>query len=250
MSEAPGLDTHVRPSGIPTRFDAAAPLTVVLVRHGVTPLTEVGVYSGSDTPGPSLSARGRLQAAQAADAVFRVGRAPRAGASSSGGMRGGGLWPDLPRPTALVASPTLRTQETASAVGRRLGLHVSTDARFAESRFGQWEGQTAAEIEQGWPGELAQWHSTGTFVPPGGESYAQLGARVWDGLTELLAGGVDRTVVVVGHAGQIRTAVGQALGAPASYWARLRVPPASLSVLRLWEDGTTEVTAVGVPTDG
>jgi probable phosphoglycerate mutase len=250
MSEAPGFDTHRRPPAVTTRFDGALPLSVVLVRHGVTPLTETGKYSGSDGPGPALTARGRLQAAQAADAVFRVGRAARTGAGSTGGMRSGGLWPDLPRPTALVASPTARTQETAAAVGRRLGLYVNTDDRFAECRLGEWEGRTAPEIEQGWPGELAQWHSTGTFVPPGGESYAQLGARVWDGLTDLLAGGVDRTVVVVGHAGQIRTAVGQALGAPASHWTRLRVPPASLSVLRLWEDGTTEVTAVGVPTDG
>ncbi|MDR7384813.1 histidine phosphatase family protein [Promicromonospora iranensis] len=250
MSEAPGFDTHRRLSAVTTRSDGALPLTVVLVRHGATPLTEAGGHSGSDGPGPSLTARGRLQAAQAADAAFRIGRAARTGAGSTGGMRSGGLWPDLPRPTVLVASPMVRTQETAVAVGRRLGLHVANEPRFAECRLGEWDGLTAAEIEQGWPGELAQWHATGTFVPPGGESYTQLGARVWDGLTDLLAGGVDRTVVAVGHAVQIRTAVGQALGAPASHWARLRVPPASLSVVRLWEDGTTEVTAVGVPTDG
>jgi probable phosphoglycerate mutase len=250
MSEAPGFATHRRPPAVPTRFDGALPLTVVLVRHGVTPLTEAGGYSGSDVPGPPLTPRGRLQAAQAADAVFRIGRAARTGAVSTGGMRSGGLWPDLPRPTALVASPTVRTQETATAVGRRLGLHVTTEERFAECRYGEWEGLTAPEIEQRWPGELAQWRSTGTFEPPGGESYAQLGARVWAGLADLLAGGVDRTVVAVGHVAQIRTAVGQALGAPASHWARVRIPPASLSVVRLWEDGSTEVAAVGVPTDG
>ncbi|MFD7022442.1 histidine phosphatase family protein [Promicromonospora sukumoe] len=237
-------------AGATPRLDDALPLTVVLVRHGVTSLTEAGVGSGSDVPGPALSPHGRIQAAQAADAVFRIGRAPRAGARSSGGMRGGGLWPDLRRPTALVASPAVRAQETAAAVGRRLGLHVTTDDRFAEFRFGKWEGRTVEEVEQDWPGDLERWRSTGTFAPPDGESYAQLGARVWDGLSDLLAGGVDRTVVVVGHAGQIRTAVGQALGAPASHWSRLRIPPASLSVLRLWADGTTEVTAVGVPTDG
>lgn len=250
MSEAPGSDPRERPLVQATRPDGALSLTVVLVRHGVTPLTEAGGYSGSDVPGPSLTARGRLQAAQAADAVFRIGRAARTGAGSTGGMRSGGLWADLPRPTALVASPTVRTQETASAVGRRLGLQVTTEDRFAECRYGAWEGLTADEIEQGWPGELVRWRSTGTFEPPGGESYAQLGERVWAGLTDLLAGGVGRTVVAVGHVAQIRTAVGQALGAPASHWARLRVPPASLSVVRLWEDGASEVVAAGVPTDG
>ncbi|GAA1867303.1 histidine phosphatase family protein [Myceligenerans crystallogenes] len=235
---APGYDTHMRrPPGSVSRFDGALPLTAVLVRHGVTPMTEAGAYSGSDVPGPALSARGRGQAAEAADAVFRIGRDVR------------GLWPDVPQPSAVVASPMVRTQETAAAVGRRLGLPVTQDEQFAECRFGDWEGLTAAQIEAGWPGELHLWHSTGTFVPPRGESYAQVGARVWDGMQELVSGGVGRTVVVVGHAAQIRTAVGQAMGAPASHWSRIRIPPASLSVLRLWADGASEVTTVGFPTD-
>ncbi|AEG44623.1 bifunctional RNase H/acid phosphatase [Isoptericola variabilis] len=232
--EAPGFDTHVRPSGALVGYDGATALSVVLVRHGETHLTVAGAYSGGGVPGPALTTRGRTQAAQAADAVFRVGR---------------DLWPDLPRVTDLVASPTVRTQETAAAVGRRIGQHVRTEQRFAECVFGEWEGLTALEIEERAPGELALWHSTGTFAPPGGESYAQLGARVWSGLEDLLDGGVGRTVAVVGHAAMIRTAVGQAIGAPPSHWSRLRIPPCSLTVLRLWADGASEVTTVGFPTD-
>jgi probable phosphoglycerate mutase len=231
---APGFDTHVRPSGALAGYDGATALTVVLVRHGETPLTAAGAYSGGGVPGPSLSTRGRTQAAQAADAVFRVGR---------------DLWPDVPRVRDLVASPMVRTQETAAAIGRRVGRRVRTDPRFAECVFGEWEGLTALEIEARYPGELALWHTTGTYAAPEGESYAQLGARVWDGLEDLLADGVGRTVVVVGHAAMIRTAVGLAMGSPPSRWSRLRIPPCSLSVLRLWRDGSAEVTTVGFPTD-
>ena len=234
QDDAPGFDTHVRPSGPFARFDDAQALTLVLVRHGQTPLTVAGAYSGGSVPGPSLTSRGRTQAAQAADAVFRIGR---------------DLWPDVARPSELVASPTVRTQETAAAVGRRIGQNVRTEPRFAECYFGEWEGLTAYEIEQRWPGELALWHTTGTYVPPGGESYAQLGVRVWDGVRDLLADGAGRTVVVVGHAAMIRTVVGQALETPPSSWSRLRIPPCSLSVLRLWPDGAIEVTTVGYPTD-
>jgi probable phosphoglycerate mutase len=230
---APGRDTHLRPSGSIARYDGAEALTVVLVRHGQTPLTVAGGYSGGGVPGPSLTTHGRTQAARAADAVHRVGKE---------------LWPDLPPATEVVASPMVRTRETAAAIGRRLGVQVRTDERFRECEFGDWESLTAAEIEQRWPGELAAWHADGTTPAPGGESYADVGARVWTGLQDLLAGGAGRTVVVVGHAIVVRTAVGQAAGAPPSRWYRLRVPPCSLSIVRLWPDGAAEVTTSGFPT--
>lgn len=238
--ESAAFDTPARPSGAAVRFDDAPALTVVLVRHGQTPLTVAGAFSGSSVPGPSLTARGRTQAAQAADLVFRVGRQ---------------AWPDLPRPTAIVASPMVRAQETARAVGRRLGVHVTTDDRFAEVDFGEWEGLTAAEVDAAWPGRLHAWHTTGTTAAPGGESYADVGARVWHGLQDLVdtllpgAGPAGRTAVVVGHAVQVRAAIGTAIGTPPSQWSRVRVPPASVSILRLWADGTSELTAQGVPSD-
>lgn len=223
-----------RPSGAAMRFDDAEPLTVVLVRHGETELTVAKAYSGSSVPGPPLTAGGRVQAAQAADLVFRIGRA---------------AWPDLPHPGAVVASPMVRTQETAAAVGRRLGQHVRVDAAFAEADFGEWEGLTAEQIEAGWPGGLRRWHTEGTLRAPGGESVEDVGARVRDGLDRLLAEGVDRTVVVVAHSITIRAAVGVALGTPSSTWGSVRILPASVTILRMWEDGQRELTVLGMPTD-
>jgi len=240
VPEGAALDTAARPSGATVRFDDAPALTVVLVRHGQTPLTVAGAFSGSSVPGPSLTARGRTQAAQAADLVFRIGRQ---------------AWPDLPRPSAVVSSPMVRAQETARAVGRRLGVPVTTDDRFAEVDFGAWEGLTAAEVDAGWPGLLPAWYTTGTTPAPGGESAADVGVRVRQGLRDLVdtmlpgAGPAGRTVVVVGHAVQVRAAIGTAVGAPPEQWSRIRVPPASVSILRLWADGTSELTAQGVPSD-
>ncbi|WP_265522011.1 bifunctional RNase H/acid phosphatase [Oerskovia flava] len=223
-----------RPHGARVRFDGHEPLTIVLVRHGQTPLTVAGAYSGSSVPGPSLTSRGRIQAAQAADLVHRIGRE---------------VWPDLPRPSAIVASPMVRAQETAAAVGRRVGLPVTTDARFAEVDFGRWEGLTSDQIAERWPGEPEQFLMTGTVRAPGGESVADVGERVVAGLRDLVAQGVGRTVVVVGHAVQVRAAVGRALDAPPERWSGLRIPPGSVSILRWWEDGLTEATVVGCPSD-
>jgi len=233
-------DAEKRPSGATVRFDDDPALTVVLLRHGQTPLTVAGAFSGSSVPGPPLTPHGRTQAAQAADLVFRVGRS---------------AWADLPRPGALVASPMVRTQETARAVGRRLGLPVTTDARFAEVDFGDWEGLTAEEIDARWPGLRREWYTTGTVPAPGGESVADVGARVREGLRDLVATylpgapAAGRTVVVVGHAVQVRAAIGVAVQAPPEQWSRFRVPPASVSILRLWADGTSELVAQGVPSD-
>lgn len=219
-------------SGAPMRFDDAQPVTVVLVRHGETPLTVSKAYSGSSVPGPRLTDRGRVQAARAAELVYRIGR---------------DMWGDVPDPSELVASPMVRTQETAEVLARRLGLHVRTEALFAECNFGEWEGLTAAEIEQGWPGELRTWHDDAGYRAPGGESIEDVGVRMRAGLERVRNAGVGRTVVVVTHSVSVRSAVGVAIQANSSAWARIRVAPASVSIIRLWADGASEVTVVGAP---
>ncbi|ACZ31101.1 Phosphoglycerate mutase [Xylanimonas cellulosilytica DSM 15894] len=219
------------PAGAFSSLDPAEALTLVLVRHGVTPLTLVGSLSGGEVPGPPLTAQGRVQAARAADAVYRMHE----------------TWHDLPRPSHVVSSPMVRTRELAGAIGRRLGLTVEVDDRLREMEFGQWESLTPAQVEERWPGDFARWFSEGTFAPPGGESYVQVGERVAAVVDDLRAAGTGRTVVVAGHAAMIRTFVGRALAMPPSSWASLRIPPCSLTILRYFPT-TTEVVTVGYPT--
>lgn len=216
------------------RFDDALPVTVVLVRHGETTLTETKALSGSSEPGPSLTSTGRVQAAKAADLVARVGRA---------------VWPDLPRPGALLASPMVRTQETAATLGRRLGLPVELAPGFAEVDFGQWQGLQVADVETRWPGLLRRWYEDTAVCAPGGESLDGLVTRVAGGLHELLDGGVDRTVVVATHAMAIRAAVGATLDLPGHALAWLRVVPGSVTVVRWWPDGGRELVGLGVSPD-
>lgn len=224
-----------RPSGAAPRFDDAEPVTVVLLRHGETSMTAAGGYSGSSEPGPPLSPHGRQQAAAAAELIERVGR---------------DLWGDIPYPTEIIASPMVRTLETAAVVADRLGLPVRVMELVKEADFGEWQGLTAREIEARWPAMLEPWHTRADVRPPGGESIEDVGRRIEQVFAELLAGGVDRTVVVVSHAVSIRAAVGVAMGAQPSSWSRLRVAPASVSIVRLFEDGRTEVAVAGAPSEG
>ncbi|WNB84508.1 histidine phosphatase family protein [Cellulomonas sp. ATA003] len=195
-------------------------------------MTVTRAYSGSSVVGPSLTERGLAQAARAAALVESVTEDD---------------WGDVPPTSEVLASPMTRTQETAAVIAERLGLPVRTEPLVAECDFGEWEGLTATEIEQRWPGELDQWHEDASVRAPGGESIEDVGARMRTALEALRAGGVGRTVVVVTHSVSVRSAVGVAIGANSSAWARIRVAPASVSIIRMWADGKTEVTVVGAP---
>ena len=92
-------------------------LSLVLVRHGVTDETVSHLLAGGGVIGPPLNAAGRVQAAQAADAVYRVGR---------------DTWAPLAPVTRILSSPLQRTLDTANALGRRLGLKVEVDERARE----------------------------------------------------------------------------------------------------------------------
>ena len=109
------------------------------------------------------------------------------------------------------------------------------------------EGLTSDEIEARWPGQLRDWHETGTFAIPGGESIAQTGQRLAGAMDDLIASSLGKTVVVVSHAVALRSVIGTAFGAPASQWHRIRIAPASVSMIRYWADGTSEITAIGIP---
>jgi probable phosphoglycerate mutase len=221
-----------RPSGSVMRFDDAEPCTVVLVRHGETEATLARSLSGSGVPGPALSAAGRVQAAQAADRVFRIGRQE---------------WTDLPHPDAVVASPMVRTQQTAEAIGRRLGARVRVEDAVREADFGAWEGRTPDELEAEVPGALRAWYNDPTVRAPGGESLVDVGDRVSRALGSFVPDNLGHTLVVVSHVMAIRAGVGALLELPARRWGALRVPAASLSIVRLWPDGARELVCLGVP---
>jgi probable phosphoglycerate mutase len=114
-----------------------------------------------------------------------------------------------PRTFDYVASPLIRARKTMELVRAGLGLDVAdyrTDARLAELSFGRWEGLTFADLKRNAPDTLAlatREHDKWGFVPPGGESYADLLVRVrqWHatvaGDTIAVAhGGVARTLIV------------------------------------------------------
>ncbi|MDR1442947.1 MAG: bifunctional RNase H/acid phosphatase [Bifidobacteriaceae bacterium] len=214
-------------SGTQRHPGKAGPITtIVLVRHGMSTDTDRDVFAGGIVPGPPLSRAGTLQAQAAAAELVRMTQVPWFGLA----------WPDL-----LLSSPTQRALQTAQALGAALSLEVEVDAGFAEESFGLWDGMTRAEVDARWPDGVTKWAYDARYVPEGGESRQEVGARVKDALQAVAQANRGKTVVIAAHAMTTRAAIGVALGAPPDAWFSFRVAPASINVLRLWDLGYTEV---------
>jgi broad specificity phosphatase PhoE len=116
----------------------------------------------------------------------------------------------LPPLAAIYSSPRRRALETAAA----LGAPVVVDA-LRELDFGELEGRTYDEIAAERPELYRAWMETPTEVAfPGGESYAQLRARVVAAVEELRARHAGETVAAVTHGGVVRAVLGHVLRMP------------------------------------
>ena len=121
-------------------------------------------------------------------------------------------------PAARVwASPAVRARETAEAIAAPHRLDVGILERFGELDFGELEGRAYDEIAVSDPELYAeQWMKAPTAIRfPGGESYADLQARVDAGIAALMAQHDGGLIVVVTHGGVVRVVLRSVLGFPA-----------------------------------
>ena len=104
---------------------------------------------------------------------------------------------------AVFTSPLRRCTATAHAIANQ-SIPVIEEARLQELDMGAWENLTFDEIAVRWPALYEQrGRHMGTVPPPGGESFAQGGARFSEALESILACS-SGDIVVVSHAGVMR----------------------------------------------
>jgi broad specificity phosphatase PhoE len=120
----------------------------------------------------------------------------------------------LPTGAVWVASHLRRTHETAAAIcAAGYGEAQPVIERdLAEQHFGEWQGLPRKEVyanQSRWPGF---WLAPADHAPPGGESFAQVVARVAPAIERLTASHAGRDIVAVAHGGTIRAALALALG--------------------------------------
>jgi probable phosphoglycerate mutase len=136
----------------------------------------------------------------------------------------------------VVSSPLLRCMQTAECLHLR---NVRAEPRITEMSWGDWEGQSLAQLRDRLGDDMRANEARGMdFQPAGGESPRQVWARVLPWLAEVEA--VQAPTLAVSHRGVIRVVFAAATG-----WDMLGKPPARLdwSCLHLFALG-----AAGRPT--
>jgi probable phosphomutase (TIGR03848 family) len=134
---------------------------------------------------------------------------------------------------AVYASPLERAVETAEPIAESHGLSVETLPELLEIDFGQWEGKRLSRLKHGRQWKIVQ-GSPSEFRFPDGESFVEAQARVATGLTALSEKYDAKDLVVcAAHSDVIRLAVAHFLGLPLNQFQRIRIAPASVTVLYL-----------------
>ncbi len=137
---------------------------------------------------------------------------------------------------AVYSSPLERCMETAAPIAHALGVDVQVEEGLVEADTGAWTGRTFAQIRRSqlWRRMLAT-PSAARF--PGGESAADVQARVVRALEAIAARHRGRAVVVVSHGDPIRLALAHHAGIHLDHFQRLEVSPGSVSALAVGDRG-------------
>jgi len=123
----------------------------------------------------------------------------------------------LPRPARWHVTPLSRTRATAAAIFAAGYPEAPLDTRpeMIEQDLGDWQGlphEVFAERLRHPPHPF--WSIAVEERPPGGESFADVIARVGPEMDRLVAENAGGDVVIVAHGGSIRAALAHAMSAP------------------------------------
>lgn len=171
-------------------------LHVVAVRHGESVWNAERRVQGQH--GPGLTAAGRRQA----ELTARF------------------LHTSHPAFDAVLSSDLQRVEETAEPWCAVAGSQVTKEPRLREIDNGAWSGLPVAQVHRQWADDVARIRRGEDLRRGGGESFADVRARIRDLLGELAAavarqrGGEDYRVLAFTHGGPIRVFAAEVLGLP------------------------------------
>ena len=195
--------------------------TLILLRHGESEGNKAAWFAGStDVP---LTDRGRQQAKMASEYLKQY------------------------KIDTIYASDLQRAYDTALPTAKSQGLSIIPDKFLREIDAGEWEGMLYEDIVKKFGENYNLWLTDiGNAKTDGGESVAELYARITREIQKIADENEGKTVCIATHATPIRMFQCYALGEPAAYAAHVPwVPNASVTVYT-YDEGKYTLVCEGV----
>ena len=119
---------------------------------------------------------------------------------------------------ALISSPLQRCQDFAVQLAAEHQIPLLLDRQLQEMHFGDWEGQSTADLYQHFPEALAQfWQQPSQFTPPNAEPLLVFQQRVLRGMQQIqqrMQAEQWQRVLLISHGGVIKLLKSMALAQP------------------------------------
>ena len=147
----------------------------------------------------------------------------------------------------IVSSPYARCQQFAQYLAKTKSLPHCTDEGLQEMDFGLWQGKTLQSIQQQEEDRLAQlWFSPLDFTAPDGESMLAFIERTQAAWHRLLAQHLNKSILLLSHAGVIRVILSIALNIDYVSTQKFNVAHGKINRLRYYPDQQYSLQAWGV----
>jgi alpha-ribazole phosphatase len=187
--------------------------SIWLVRHGQTELNKARRYQGASDS--LLTPYGIRQATALAQRLRRT-------------------------PFKLaITSPAMRARHTATAILGNRDAPLLDDRRWDEIHHGRWEGLTYAEVRARFPHEaVLRFADALNGRPSGGESLAEVAARVAEAWAALLQQNPGGRVLVATHATPIQLVLCALNGMPPTLHWHWRIDLGSVTAIDVYGGGT------------
>ena len=147
-------------------------------------------------------------------------------------------------PDAIYCSDLKRSQRTAELLAGGQVVPIRVRPALREIDMGDWDGLLRRDVAARRPAEYAaRGRDIGNFRPPGGESFADLAARMLPCWRDIVEDGATQTVAIAGHAGVNRVILCHLLGAPLANLFRIAQRPACVNLIE-WRNNQPVVALV------
>ena len=112
----------------------------------------------------------------------------------------------------VYSSDLIRTKRGADIIATEHGLIPESYLTLRELNVRSWEGLTANEIEEKFPGAFDEWwKNIADYRIPGGESIRDMSGRVIPALKEIVSANYEKSIVLVAHGAVNRAILADAM---------------------------------------